>query len=72
MGDQRVIDAYLGAHHDVDLGAAEGIEVLEHQLAQDKESVFGTPGEDILGRGITEQDGRDPNADEGRDRKDAP
>ena len=70
MKDQAVIDAYLGAHHDVDLGAAEGIEVLEHQLAQDKESVVGTADEGILGHGITEQDGRDP--DEGRDRKDAP
>ncbi|MBA3311126.1 MAG: ABC transporter ATP-binding protein, partial [Nocardioidaceae bacterium] len=28
MGDQRVIDAYLGAHHDTDLSEKEEEEIL--------------------------------------------
>ncbi|GHG48850.1 hypothetical protein GCM10012320_16430 [Sinomonas cellulolyticus] len=42
MKDQAVIDAYLGAHHDVDLGAAGGVEELEEELAADDQSVVGT------------------------------
>jgi neutral amino acid transport system ATP-binding protein len=30
MGDQRVIDAYLGAHHDADITELE--EIVEHEL----------------------------------------
>ena len=41
MKDQAVIDAYLGAHHDVDLGDSTGIERLEEELAHDEESVVG-------------------------------
>ncbi|MCP5893918.1 hypothetical protein NL374_27885, partial [Klebsiella pneumoniae] len=44
-----VIDAYLGAHHDVDLGDSAGVAALEHSLAQDEESVVGTAGEDPAG-----------------------
>jgi branched-chain amino acid transport system ATP-binding protein len=58
MKDQAVIDAYLGAHHDVDLGDAEGMQVLEQELAGDHESVVGTEDEGILGHRIAEQDGR--------------
>jgi ABC-type branched-subunit amino acid transport system ATPase component len=72
MKDQAVIDAYLGAHHDVDLGAAEGIEALEHELSKDEESVVGTEDEGIIGRGITEHDGRDQDTGTSQDRKDAP
>jgi ABC-type branched-subunit amino acid transport system ATPase component len=54
MKDQAVIDAYLGAHHDVDLGDSTGIERLEEELAQDEESVVGTEDEGILGHGVTE------------------
>ncbi|GAA1355260.1 hypothetical protein GCM10009636_22510 [Arthrobacter koreensis] len=42
MKDQAVIDAYLGAHHDVDLGDSEGFEKLEAVLEKD-------PGSDIQG-----------------------
>lgn len=38
MKDQAVIDAYLGAHHDVDLGDSEGFEKLEAVLEKDPES----------------------------------
>ncbi|BCT75385.1 hypothetical protein SCMU_12270 [Sinomonas cyclohexanicum] len=48
MKDQAVIDAYLGAHHDVDLGAAGGVAELEQELAQDEESVVGTEDAGIL------------------------
>ena len=42
MKDQAVIDAYLGAHHDVDLGDSEGFEKLEAELEHDAESSVGT------------------------------
>jgi len=48
MKDKAVIDAYLGAHHDVDLGDSKGVELLEVELAQDKESVVGTADAGIL------------------------
>jgi branched-chain amino acid transport system ATP-binding protein len=48
MKDQAVIDAYLGAHHDVDLGAAGGVKELEEELAADSESVVGTEEAGIL------------------------
>ncbi len=54
MKDQAVIDAYLGAHHDVDLGDSTGVERLEEELAHDSESVVGTEDEGILGHSITE------------------
>lgn len=57
MKDQAVIDAYLGAHHDVDLGDSTGIERLEEELAHDAESVVGTEDEGILGHGVTEVGG---------------
>ena len=38
-GNREVIDAYLGAHHDLDLGAMSGEEVQEelHELEQEIE-----------------------------------
>lgn len=57
MKDQAVIDAYLGAHHDVDLGDSTGIERLEDELAHDAESAVGTRDEGILGAGVTEVGG---------------
>jgi ABC-type branched-subunit amino acid transport system ATPase component len=59
MKDQAVIDAYLGAHHDVDLGDTEGVQALEQELALDQESVVGTEDEGIIGQHVAEQDGRD-------------
>ncbi|MNR52396.1 Branched-chain amino acid ATP-binding cassette transporter [compost metagenome] len=48
MKNPAVIDAYLGAHHDVDLGDSEGIKVLEAELEADEESVVGTEDAGIL------------------------
>ncbi|MHA7292300.1 ABC transporter ATP-binding protein [Arthrobacter sp. HLT1-21] len=48
MKDKAVIDAYLGAHHDVDLGDSKGVELLEVELAQDEDSVVGTADAGIL------------------------
>jgi len=53
MKNPAVIDAYLGAHHDVDLGDAEGIKELEAELEADEESVVGTEDAGILSE-ITE------------------
>ncbi len=58
MKDKAVIDAYLGAHHDVDLGDSKGVEMLEVELAQDEESVVGTADAGILAHpGGTQLDG---------------
>ena len=48
MKNPAVIDAYLGAHHDVDLGAAEGIKELEKELVADEESIVGTENAGII------------------------
>ncbi|WP_051479168.1 ABC transporter ATP-binding protein [Arthrobacter sp. H5] len=50
MKDPAVIDAYLGAHHDVDLGDSHGVEMLEVELAQDEDSVVGTEDAGIIGQ----------------------
>jgi ABC-type branched-subunit amino acid transport system ATPase component len=55
MSDPAVIDAYLGAHHDVDLGSVHGAEKLEQVLAQDEESVVGTPDAGILADAAEDQ-----------------
>ena len=54
MKNPAVIDAYLGAHHDVDLGDAQGIKELEAELVADDESVVGTEDAGILSTDITE------------------
>lgn len=41
MQNQAVIDAYLGAHHDVDLGTDEGEAALEEALSEDGKSASG-------------------------------
>jgi ABC-type branched-subunit amino acid transport system ATPase component len=48
MRNPAVIDAYLGAHHDVDLGDSEGIRELEAELEADEESVVGTEDAGII------------------------
>jgi neutral amino acid transport system ATP-binding protein len=48
MKNPAVIDAYLGAHHDVDLGDAEGIKELEAELVADEESIVGTENAGII------------------------
>jgi branched-chain amino acid transport system ATP-binding protein len=48
MKNPAVIDAYLGAHHDVDLGDAEGIKELAAELVADEESIVGTENAGII------------------------
>jgi len=63
MKDPAVIDAYLGAHHEVDLGAAEGIRELEAELEADEESIVGTEDAGIIApeivvAGLEEEEGK--------------
>jgi ABC-type branched-subunit amino acid transport system ATPase component len=63
MKNPAVIDAYLGAHHDVDLGDAEGIKELEAELEADEESIVGTENAGIIApeivvSGLEEKDGK--------------
>lgn len=48
MKNPAVIDAYLGAHHDVDLGDAQGIKELAAELVADEESIVGTENAGII------------------------
>jgi branched-chain amino acid transport system ATP-binding protein len=48
MKNPAVIDAYLGAHHDVDLGDSEGIRELAAELVADDESIVGTENAGII------------------------
>jgi hypothetical protein len=48
MKNPAVIDAYLGAHHDVDLGDSEGIKELAAELVADDESIVGTENAGII------------------------
>ena len=56
MKNPAVIDAYLGAHHDVDLGDAEGIKELEGELEADEESVVGTENAGIIAKEVVVQE----------------
>ncbi|WP_323961916.1 ABC transporter ATP-binding protein [Arthrobacter sp. JZ12] len=59
MKDPAVIDAYLGAHHDVDLGDSHGVEIMEAELSRDEESVVGTDDAGLLSHSsITELEHR--------------
>lgn len=63
MKNPAVIDAYLGAHHDVDLGDAEGIKELEAELEADEESIVGTENAGIIApenvvSGLEKKDGK--------------
>lgn len=48
MKNPAVIDAYLGAHHDVDLGDSEGIKELAAELEADEESIVGTENAGLI------------------------
>ncbi|ADX72369.1 ABC transporter ATP-binding protein [Pseudarthrobacter phenanthrenivorans] len=48
MKNPAVIDAYLGAHHDVDLGDSEGLKELAAELEADEESIVGTENAGII------------------------
>jgi branched-chain amino acid transport system ATP-binding protein len=86
MKNPAVIDAYLGAHHDVDLGDTEGIKELAAELVADEESVVGTESAGIISldvvatettaapeeRGIQDQPrGRHGSTETGRTEKDS-
>lgn len=61
MKNPAVIDAYLGAHHDVDLGDTEGIKELEAVLEADEESIVGTENAGIIA--VDAVTGEDKDAD---------
>jgi branched-chain amino acid transport system ATP-binding protein len=54
MKNPAVIDAYLGAHHDVDLGDSEGIKELAAELVADEESIVGTENAGIIAAEVLE------------------
>ena len=64
MKNPAVIDAYLGAHHDVDLGDAEGIKELAAELVADEESIVGTENAGIISLDVVaaETDSRGPDS----------
>lgn len=64
MKDPAVIDAYLGAHHDVDLGDAQGIRELEAELVADEESIVGTENAGMLAVDLVDSE-RDQQAPRG-------
>ena len=67
MKNPAVIDAYLGAHHDVDLGDSEGIKVLAAELVADEESIVGTENAGIISLDVvaTESEKSTPPASSG-------
>jgi neutral amino acid transport system ATP-binding protein len=76
MKNPAVIDAYLGAHHDVDLGDTEGIKELAAELEADEESIVGTENAGIISLDVVEAESEDqgPGQGPGADRtgKDTP
>jgi branched-chain amino acid transport system ATP-binding protein len=60
MKNPAVIDAYLGAHHDVDLGDSEGIKELASELVADEESIVGTENAGIISLDIVAADEAEP------------
>src|SRR6478752_5487282 len=62
MKNPAVIDAYLGAHHDVDLGDAEGIKELAAELVADDESIVGTENAGIISAEVLETEAAEAEA----------
>jgi ABC-type branched-subunit amino acid transport system ATPase component len=60
MKNPAVIDAYLGAHHDVDLGDSEGIKELAAELVADEESIVGTENAGIIAVDVVAAEGDEP------------
>jgi branched-chain amino acid transport system ATP-binding protein len=60
MKNPAVIDAYLGAHHDVDLGDAEGIKELAAELVADEESIVGTENAGIISADVLAAEAPEP------------
>jgi neutral amino acid transport system ATP-binding protein len=68
MKNPAVIDAYLGAHHDVDLGDSEGLKELAAELVADEESIVGTEDAGIISLDVVakEADQDRPGGPQGR------
>jgi branched-chain amino acid transport system ATP-binding protein len=64
MKNPAVIDAYLGAHHDVDLGDSEGIKELAAELVADEESIVGTEDAGIIAVDVVAAEGGNPSRGE--------
>jgi hypothetical protein len=62
MKNPAVIDAYLGAHHDVDLGDTEGIKELAAELVADQESIVGTEDAGIIAVDVVAPEFREQDA----------
>jgi len=69
MKNPAVIDAYLGAHHDVDLGDTEGIKELAAELEADEESIVGTENAGIIAIDVLDQELEENRAEEPRRRE---
>src|SRR6478736_5748618 len=65
MKNPAVIDAYLGAHHDVDLGDSEGIKVLAAELEADEESIVGTDNAGIISTDVLVTESAEPDTANG-------
>jgi branched-chain amino acid transport system ATP-binding protein len=65
MKNPAVIDAYLGAHHDVDLGDSEGIKELAAELVADEESIVGTENAGIISLDTVAEEEARPRTTEG-------
>jgi branched-chain amino acid transport system ATP-binding protein len=73
MKNPAVIDAYLGAHHDVDLGDSEGIKELAAELVADEESIVGTENAGIIAVDVVAGEGDSPvHNEEGQPQRDQP
>ncbi len=66
MKNPAVIDAYLGAHHDVDLGDTDGLLELENDLEADQESVVGTPDAGIIAKDVIAKETEERRSARGR------
>ena len=69
MKNPAVIDAYLGAHHDVDLGDSEGIKELAAELVADEESIVGTENAGIISLDVVAPEAGPWNAGQQADRR---
>ncbi|MEO5779407.1 ABC transporter ATP-binding protein [Arthrobacter sp. PAMC25284] len=66
MKNPAVIDAYLGAHHDVDLGDTDGLLELENNLEADEESVVGTADAGIIAKDVIIKETEDRRSTRGK------
>jgi neutral amino acid transport system ATP-binding protein len=72
MKNPAVIDAYLGAHHDVDLGDSEGLKELAAELVADEESIVGTENAGIISLDVVAGEAEAQRRGGGRHQGDSP